>query len=372
MTLSYDVTGSERKRLVSAISQTLNTPTKYLGAPTFTYEVGGYRISQDGTVTGADNLDLEDALHQQGFDAVEHTYDEADTYESGLSGMGAAPSIAEISDEAELLAERELRRMRLDAENIHDHSNRGPYGGDDIPDNREDGMTKEEELGLGRSRREDFHGENGMRADDVPEYYTYRAELSDPDWPDRMEVFTATSNADAIRQAWDFCMGDVILLELFLLNDDYDVVRSVEITPARLTVEMPSAGFTPEKFDNLRKLVAAKASLIKAAIGADDLPIEQNEDTLSFPWFRFTDDSATVKAYSALVSLLCKTAIEKKRVTAKENSIDGSPKYAMRCFLLSLGFIGAEYKAERKILFSKLNGSSSYSKNPLSGGSDDE
>lgn len=372
MTLSYNVTGSERKRLVGAISKELNTQAKYLGAPSFAYEVVGYRVSQDGTVTGKDNLELEDALHQKGFEALERKYDEPDTYENGLGGMGAAPSIEEASDEAELWAEREMRRLKLEAENDPDYSNRGPYGGDEFPDNWEDGMTEEEELGLGRTRRENFQGENGMRADGSPESYTYQAELSDPDWPDRMEVFTASSDADAIRQAWEFCTGEIILLELFLLNEEYDVVRNVKITPARLVIEVPTTGFTPEKLDNLRKLVTAKAPLIKAAIGADDLPIQQNDDTLAFPWFRFTDDSETVKAYSALISLLCKTAIEKHRVTAKEkNSVDGSPKYAMRCFLLSLGFIGAEYKTERKILLSKLSGSSSF-KNPTLGGDDDE
>ena len=52
MRLSYNVTGSERKSLVAAISHELNAPTKYLGAPTFAYEVGGYHIDKTGTVTG--------------------------------------------------------------------------------------------------------------------------------------------------------------------------------------------------------------------------------------------------------------------------------------------------------------------------------
>lgn len=371
MTLSYNVTGSERKRLVYTISQELNASAKYLRAPSFAFETGGYHIDVEGKVTGKDNLDLEDALHLKGFDALKRKYDEPDTYEGGLGGMGAMPSVEELSDEAKLLMEREMRGLKLEASNVPDYTNRAPCGGDHFPNNWEDGMTEEEELGLGRTRRENFQGENGMRADDVPEYFTYRVELSDPDWPDRMEVFTASSDVDAIRQAWDFCTGEIILLELFLLNEEYDVVRKVEITPARLVIEVPLTGFTPEKLDNLRKLVAAKAPLIKAAIGAEDLPIQQNEETLAFPWFRFTDDSATVKAYSTLVSLICKAAIEKKRITAKENSMDGSPKYAMRCFLLSLGFIGAVYKTERKILLSKLSGSSSF-KNSTSGGDDNE
>ena len=39
MELKYNVTGSERKSLVGAISTALDAPTKYLGAPTFAYEV---------------------------------------------------------------------------------------------------------------------------------------------------------------------------------------------------------------------------------------------------------------------------------------------------------------------------------------------
>ena len=52
MRLSYNVTGSERKSLVAAISHELNAPTNYLGAPTFAYEIGGYHIDKTGTVMG--------------------------------------------------------------------------------------------------------------------------------------------------------------------------------------------------------------------------------------------------------------------------------------------------------------------------------
>ena len=231
-------------------------------------------------------------------------------------------------------------------------------------------MTEREELGLGKERREDPQGENGMQASDVPttealcEWFTYQAELSDPECPDRMEVFSAENDEDALRQAYEFCEGEILLLELKQLDEDYNFIRGVEITPRtdRLTIEVPLDGFTPEKLDNLAKLVTAKASLLKEALGTDDLPIKQTADTLLFPWFRGESaiDGDHADAYAKLVSLLCKTAVEKKRVTAKEKDVDGSPKYAMRCFLLSLGFIGEEYKKARKILLSKLEGNSSW------------
>ena len=45
-------------------------------------------------------------------------------------------------------------------------------------------------------------------------------------------------------------------------------------------------------------------------------------------------------------------------------------KYAFRCFLLRLGFIGAEYKAARKVLLRNLTGSSAF-KSGKRGGADD-
>jgi hypothetical protein len=52
-------------------------------------------------------------------------------------------------------------------------------------------------------------------------------------------------------------------------------------------------------------------------------------------------------------------ACNQKRITAKEKETDND-KYAFRCFLLRLGFIGAEYKLERKILLRNLSGSSAF------------
>jgi hypothetical protein len=52
-------------------------------------------------------------------------------------------------------------------------------------------------------------------------------------------------------------------------------------------------------------------------------------------------------------------AKEAKRVTATEKPTDNE-KYAFRCFLLRLGFIGNEYKACRKILLKNLAGSSAF------------
>jgi hypothetical protein len=176
------------------------------------------------------------------------------------------------------------------------------WDGNETPYYREPRYT-EEEFGLG-VRRTDPVGENGMRESDIPE---------------RDEIY-------------------------------------------RLVIEMSLDGFNPEKLDNLVKMVNAKAPLLKTALGVDELPIQVGEETIKFPWFYGNLDAEHINAYTTLVSLISKTAREKKRVTSKEKEAVGSQKYAMRCFLLSLGAIGQEYKEMRKILLEKLSGSSAYNK----------
>lgn len=122
-----------------------------------------------------------------------------------------------------------------------------------------------------------------------------------------------------------------------------------------LTVEIPLEGVAVE---NLTKLIDAKGTLIRKALAVDMLPIEVTDSTVKFPWF--SDCSADEsKAYTHFVSALCDLAANAKRVTAKERETDND-KYAFRCFLLRLGFIGSEYKIERKILLRNLTGSSAF------------
>lgn len=125
--------------------------------------------------------------------------------------------------------------------------------------------------------------------------------------------------------------------------------------PVGLTVEVP---LDCSAVENLTKLLEAKGRLICRALAVDSLPIEVTDNTVKFPWF--ADCSADdCKAYTHFISALCELAANAKRVTAKEKEIDND-KYAFRCFLLRLGFIGSEYKAERKILLRNLTGSSAF------------
>ena len=80
---------------------------------------------------------------------------------------------------------------------------------------------------------------------------------------------------------------------------------------------------------------------------------------VSFPWWPSMPDFDAITAYTAFLSALCKMSKKQKRITAKAKPIDNE-KYAFRCFLLRLGFIGDEYKQSRRILCRYLCGNSSY------------
>ena len=123
-----------------------------------------------------------------------------------------------------------------------------------------------------------------------------------------------------------------------------------------LTVSLP---LDKVAVGNLTNLLTAKESLIKKALGIDDLGIEVTEDTVSFPWFTEMPEPEEVKAYTHFIAALGKMSRDLKRISATEKEVDNE-KYAFRCFLLRLGFIGNEYKAERKILLKNLSGNSSW------------
>ena len=58
MRIHYNSTGAKRKTLVNAITEELNIPANYLGAPSFAYEVGAYRVDKAGLLEGPDNRGL--------------------------------------------------------------------------------------------------------------------------------------------------------------------------------------------------------------------------------------------------------------------------------------------------------------------------
>ena len=145
-----------------------------------------------------------------------------------------------------------------------------------------------------------------------------------------------------------------------------EIVKPTLDSIDRLSVEIPRDGITPAALENLRRLIASKNTLLKKALDTDNLPITEHPDRIEFGWFRPTDDQVEISAYYQLVQGLCELARSQKRVLATEHPVE-SDRYALRCLLLRIGFIGDEYKTSRKILLRNLEGSTSYAKQKAGG-----
>ena len=233
MQIKYNVTGDRRKAMVAVMRDVLQDTTRYLGAPSFAFQVGAYTIDKNGTVTCPDD-----------------------------------------TDEAQI--EMLIRELAHDG----------------------------------------FIGERVGEAVKPAEPKTVE--------PDQLEEEKPSTTE-----------------------------------PDRLAIELPKNGMTPTAMENLRRLVASKETLLKKALGTDSLPIAEHFDRIEFGWFRTTDDQAEIAAYYLLVQGLCELARTQKRVSATEQEVENE-KYAFRCFLLRLGFIGSEYKEARKILLRNLSGNAAF------------
>lgn len=126
-----------------------------------------------------------------------------------------------------------------------------------------------------------------------------------------------------------------------------------------LVISYPRKDISDAALENLRLLVASKESLIKKALAVDALPIEVDDEKVGFPWFVGFPQPEEISAYAHFTGKLIGMAKTQKRVTAREKDTVND-KYAFRCFLLRLGFIGDEYKAARKILLRNLSGSGAF------------
>ncbi len=82
------------------------------------------------------------------------------------------------------------------------------------------------------------------------------------------------------------------------------------------------------------------------------------DTTVQFPWFTL-EQPEDADAYSRFLTALIDMAKNQKRINNKPDTSDNE-KYAFRCFLLRLGFIGTEFKSVRKVLLRNLTGSSAF------------
>lgn len=116
--------------------------------------------------------------------------------------------------------------------------------------------------------------------------------------------------------------------------------------------------FTDQALDNLRHLIWAKGQLIKDALDIAALPLYVDDQQVTFNWFDQVDADDAL-AYQQFVDKLVQYAISHQRIMSEPHE-ESNEKYAFRCFLLRLGFIGPKFKDQRKVLLRNLTGSAAF------------
>lgn len=160
---------------------------------------------------------------------------------------------------------------------------------------------------------------------------------------DRKEMVGIISKVVGMKVVYQFMPTCAFVISNITVEKDGTMVwdeRTDQDTIKAVVVALATAGFNPVKDE------AEETGLTK-------------EDRIAFPWFQELPSPEEIKAYSHFIAALCEMALKQKRITTKEKPVDNE-KYAFRCFLIRLGFIGAEYKSARKILLKNLSGSSAF------------
>ena len=304
MEARYNVTGEERKRLVTAISQALGIKAKYTFMPKCSFLIGDLEVTKDGTLhwNGETDATLVETALQAAKDA-------------GFKTEAVAPADDNDADSVSLTDGNDTAESDEAAETAA-----VPAAEIEVPEDR---SIKAE----------------AISSPEEPE-----------DEPDEKPIDTEPQDDGDADPAEDVIAADKID------SSGKNGTSAAAVEPTGLTVSVP---LDKVSVGNLTKLLEAKGSLIKKALGIDALPVEIGDTSVSFPWFSEAPEADEAKAYTDLISALCKMSREQKRITATEKDVDNE-KYAFRCFLLRLGFIGEEYKTDRKVLLKNLTGSSAF------------
>ena len=142
-------------------------------------------------------------------------------------------------------------------------------------------------------------------------------------------------------------------------QDDAEFTEEIPMQQDKLTIAVPRAILTDTALENLQKIIVNKQTLLQRAFQTDSTEVEITEEKINFVWFLYTEDGDEIAAYTQFITRLRDMAKDAKRVSSKPTETDND-KYAFRCFLLRLGFIGNEYKTARKILLRNLTGNSAF------------
>ena len=178
-------------------------------------------------------------------------------------------------------------------------------------------------------------------------------------------------------------------------TDANDPETETDGFPIAVTVAFPLADHTVQSLTNLICMIHARGALLSKATGGEffadkslaDAILDNKtfrniheliayireweetnpelkgirfaDDKLIFDGFGEAPDADHVQAFTNLAAAMNGMAIMQKRVQAKDVD-DSNEKYAMRVWLVRIGFGGADHKTDRRILLEHLTGHTAF------------
>lgn len=312
-TMKYAASGEQRKQLVNALSEVIGCESKYLRAPSYGYEVGACIVNRAGDIEFPDDMteeEIEATVKKLTWHGFERALDES------TEEIDGAPALEESALGAEDPTE----------ENVSDAVEANVEESEDVLDEtvvEEDKIAAAEDSTASKETSAESIEES--EAPVLPEGNFESAEATE-------EVTDEQSEETPLPEATE---------------------------PKKIVIELPGSYLDEAELGRVRAIVASKATVLKKALGTDNLSIERKENKICFPWFTDHGIDGEAKAYMQLVSGIAKRAKMLTRVTATESPSDND-KFTMRLFLVSLNFKGPEYAFARKFLLRNLSGNSGW------------
>lgn len=314
MEIKYNIEKSERKALAQKIADIIGADVRYAGVPSCAYEIDIFTLSKDAVLSFTDRSDSEivervlDGLADAGYTGETVTYPEG----TDTDAEAESEQTADDAAEAESPAVSEEDCVEIDVTIVSDTE-------EEMPDNDE---TAEAEADADNPETE---------TDGFPIAVTVALPLTD---------HTVQSLTNLI------CM---IHARGALLSKATDGTFRADKT---LVDEIGG-----HEFRSAYELIAFIREWEET--NPELKGIRFADDKLIFDGFGEAPDADHVQAFTNLAAAMNSMALTQKRVQAKDVD-DSNEKYAMRVWLVRIGFGGADHKTDRRILLEHLTGHTAF------------
>ena len=315
ITIFCKAEGADRKRLANILGEFLSTKPIYTKAPTYAYQLGDYTVTRDSQVVCPESVELEDIIALLADAGFEPTVEDDDV------------QTVETTTEAEITSSDSAEEA---IEATPDAENPAPDVAPEIAPESPEVSAPEAE-----AEEPEKAAETAADAPDVAK--------ENPEAPQPVEDNSAQEEKS----------------EVVTEQSQEAPAPAKDLDPNRLTISIPKDKFPNGALSRLQTLVSNKEPLFKRSLQAESLPIEVDDEKVSFPWFTLTGVEGEAMAYAQFITCLCKMAKEQSRIQDKPYDGDND-RFAMRIFMVRLGMKGVDFALARKLMMKNLTGNSGW------------